>query len=172
MGSSIIFDEPNLLAHAGLIPALSLAKQAKMFDLLRQHLTLTGAGSAYPGEKIAILVAGMLAGADSIDDMDLLRHGGTKKLLLELRAPSTLGAFLRRFSHVHVHVHVHVRQLDAVNSRLLVNLQSATTSAGAPVLPDAGELVSVDIDDTIRQTYGYTKQGAGYGYSKVKGLTR
>ena len=108
LASSIAFDEPNLIAHAGLIPALSLAEQAGMFDLLRQHLTLTGAGSAYPAEKVAVLVAGMLAGADSIDDMDALRHGGMKKLLLEVRAPSTLGTFLRKFTHGHV------RQLDAV----------------------------------------------------------
>ena len=164
LGSSFVFDEPNLIAHAGLIPAMSLAEQAGMFDLLRQHLTLTGPGSAYPGEKVAVLIAGMLAGADSIEDMDVLRHGGTKKIFTELRAPSTLGTFLRTFTHGHV------RQLDAVNSRMLANLQTATVQVGQPLLPGADELVYVDIDDTIRQTYGYAKQGAGYGYSKVKGL--
>jgi len=164
MASSFVFDEANLIAHAGLIPALSLAEQAGMFDLVRQHLTLTGPGCAYPAEKVAVLIAGMLAGADSIDDMDVLRHGGTKKVFTELRAPSTLGTFLRTFTHGHV------RQLDAVNSRMLTNLQSSTTQAGESLLPGADELVYVDIDDTIRQTYGYAKQGAGYGYSKVKGL--
>jgi len=116
LASSIVFNEPNLIAHAGLIPALSLAEQAGLFDLLRQHLTLTGPGSAYPAEKIAALVAGMLAVANSIGDMDLLRHGGTQKIFTELQAPSTLGTFLRKSTHGQV------RQLDAVNSRLLANL--------------------------------------------------
>lgn len=58
MASSVVFDEPNLIAHAGLIPALALAEQAGLFDLARQHLTLTGPGSAYAAEKIAVLVAG------------------------------------------------------------------------------------------------------------------
>ncbi|PRY07350.1 DDE family transposase [Kineococcus rhizosphaerae] len=164
MASAVVFDDPNLIAHAGLIPAMALAEQTGLFDLIRRHLTLTGPGSAYPAEKIAVLVAGMLAGADSIDDMDLLRHGAMGKILTELRAPSTLGTFLRKFTHGHV------RQLDAVNSRLLAGLQNATTTAGSPLLPDAGELLYVDIDDTIRQTYGYAKQGASYGYTKVKGL--
>ena len=75
------------------------------------------------------------------------------------RAPSTLGTFLRAFTFGHV------RQLDAVASRLLVNLAGHT-----PLLPGADELVYVDIDDTVRQTYGYAKQGAGRGYTGVKGL--
>lgn len=164
MISAFAFDEPNLIAHAGLIPTLTLAEQGGLFDLLRQRLTLTGPGTAHSAEKIATLVAGMLAGADSIDDMDVLRHGAMNKLLLQLRAPSTLGTFLRTFTHGHV------RQLDAVNSRFLANLQTGTMQAGTPLLPGADELVYLDIDDTIRQTYGYAKQGAGYGYSKVKGL--
>ncbi|RYY12758.1 MAG: IS1380 family transposase [Alphaproteobacteria bacterium] len=122
-----------------------------------------GLGSSFVFDE-PNLIAGMLAGADSIDDMDVLRHGGTKKIFTELRAPSTLGTFLRIFTHGHV------RQLDAVNSRMLLNLQTATVRAGQALLPEADELVYVDIDDTIRQTYGYAKQGAGYGYSKVKGL--
>ncbi len=164
LASAIVFDDPTLIAHAGLIPALRLAEYAGLNDLVGEHLTLIGPGSAYSPAKVAVLVAGMLAGADCIDDMDVLRHGATKRVFEDLRAPSSLGTFLRIFTHGHV------RQLDAINSRLLTNLQAATTRAGSPVLPDAGELVYVDIDDTIRQTYGYTKQGAGYGYSKVKGL--
>jgi hypothetical protein len=101
----------------------------------------------------------MLAGADSIDDMALLRHGAMSRLFTGVRAPSTLGTFLRAFTFGHV------RQLDAVASRLLVNL-----AGWAPLLPGAAELAYVDVDDTLRQTYGYAKQGAGRGYTGVKGL--
>jgi hypothetical protein len=109
--------------------------------------------------KVSGLVAGMVAGADSIGDLGLLRHGGMRRLFGGVRAPSTLGTFLRGFTFGHV------RQLDAVASRLLVNLSRA-----APLLPGAAELAYVDLDDTVRQTFGYAKQGAGRGYTGVKGL--
>jgi hypothetical protein len=76
-----------------------------------------------------------------------------------VRAPSTLGTFLRTFTFGHV------RQLDAVASRLLINLVGH-----APLLPAAAKIVYVDVDDTVRRTYGYAKQGAGRGYTGVKGL--
>ncbi len=101
----------------------------------------------------------MVAGADSIDDMALLRHGAMSKLFTGMRTPSTLGTFLRSFSFGHV------RQLDAVASRLLINL-----AGQAPLLPGADELAYVDVDDTLRPTYGYAEQGAGRGYTGVKGL--
>ena len=109
--------------------------------------------------KVPALVAGMVAGADSIDDMDLLRHGGMGRLFTGVRAPSTLGTFLRTFTFGHV------RQLDAVASRFLVAL-----AKNAPILPGADQGCYVDIDDTIKATHGYAKQGAGYGYTGVKGL--
>ncbi len=102
----------------------------------------------------------MLAGADSIDDMNLLRHGGMTKLFDRVYAPSTLGSFLREFRFGHV------RQLDAVASRMLVNLGSR-----APLLEHHdSERVLVDLDDTIIEVHGYQKQGAGFGYSGVRGL--
>ncbi|WP_380156286.1 IS1380 family transposase [Kineococcus sp. R86509] len=162
--SSITFDDPNLIAHAGLAPALQLAQTAGLHDLLGQHLTLAGPGSANAAAKATGLVAGMLVGADSIDDMDVLRHGANTKLFDDVRAPSTLGTFLRTFTHGHV------RQLDAVAARFLTGLQTTTAAVGSPLLADADQILYVDVDDTIRQTYGYAKQGAGYGYSKVKGL--
>ncbi len=120
---------------------------------------MTEPGGVNPHLKIPSLVAGMVAGADSIDDMALLRHGAMNRLFTGVRAPSTLGTFLRSFSFGHV------RQLDAVASRLLINL-----AGQAPLLPGANELAYVDIDDTLKQTYGYAKQGAGRGYTGVKGL--
>ena len=91
--------------------------------------------------------------------MDLLRHGGMNRLFTDVRAPSTLGTFLRVFTFGHV------RQLDAVAAQLLTRLTAAT-----PILPGLSTVAFVDIDDTVRQTFGYAKQGAGRGYSGVTGL--
>jgi Transposase DDE domain group 1 len=153
------FDDPNLVSCAGLVPVLQLAERAGLGQLVGEHVWIERPGGVNAAVKIPSLVAGMVAGADSIDDMALLRHGGMGRLFTGVRAPSTLGTFLRTFTFGHV------RQLDAVASRLLINL-----AGQAPLLPGAGELVYVDIDDTVRQTYGYAKQGAGRGYSGVKGL--
>ena len=103
------------------------------------------------GLKVSALVAGMVAGADSIADMAVLRHGGMGRLFTGVRAPSTLGTFLRAFRFGHV------RQLDAVAARFLTGL-----TRHAPLITTAAEVTFVDIDDTVRSTYGYAKQGAGY----------
>ena len=114
-----VFDDPNLVSCAGLAPVLTLADRAGLRDLVAKHLTLRGEGAANADVKVASLVAGMVAGADSINDMDLLRHGGMGRLFDEVRAPSTLGTFLRTFTFGHV------RQLDAVAARVLAMLASA-----------------------------------------------
>lgn len=158
-GFDAVFDDPNLVSCAGLAPVLQLADRAGLHELVRRHLQLTRAGGSNAQLKVPALVAGMVAGADSIDDMDLLRHGGMSRLFAGVRAPSTLGTFLRSFTFGHV------RQLDAVHSRLLINL-----ARQAPLLPGADEVAFVDVDDTLKQTYGYAKQGAGRGYTGVKGL--
>jgi len=154
-----VFDDPNLVSCAGLVPVLRLVGRAGLHDLLAEHLTLTGSGTANAPLKVTSLVAGMVVGADSIDDMDVLRHGAMDRLFTRVRAPSTLGTFLRAFTFGHV------RQLDAVAARLLAGLGAAT-----PLLAGAEQLAYLDIDDTVKRTYGYAKQGAGYGYSGVKGL--
>ena len=154
-----VFDDPNLVSCAGLAPVLQLAERAGLQRLVGEHVRLGERGGVNAHLKVPSLIAGMVAGADSIDDMAVLRHGASKRLFTGVRAPSTLGTFLRSFTFGHV------RQLDAVASRLLVNL-----AAQAPLLPGAGELAYVDVDDTLKQTYGYAKQGAGRGYTGVKGL--
>ena len=154
------FDDPNLVSAAGLVPMLRLARTAGLDQLAQVRLTVPSDKGANAGSKVMALVAGMLAGADSIDDMNLLRHGGMGRLFDRTYAPSTLGSFLREFRFGHV------RQLDAVASRTLVNLASA-----APLLQvRGGERVMVDLDDTIIEVHGYQKQGAGFGYSGVRGL--
>ena len=156
---SVRFDDPNLVSCAGLVPVLALADRCGLTALLDRHVKIAAKGGANAAAKVLAIVAGMVCGADSIDDLDLLRHGGMARLFTGIRAPSTLGSFLRLFCFGHV------RQLDAVAARLLARL-----AAAAPVLPDVDQLVLVDIDDTVRATYGYAKQGAGRGYTGVKGL--
>jgi hypothetical protein len=153
------FDEASLVSAGGLVPVLGLAQRAGLQALAEEHLTVPTDKGAHAGSKVAALVAGMVAGADSIEAMDLLRHGGMARLFTGLYAPSTLGSFLRSFAFGHV------RQLDAVAARLVADLAART-----PLLPDAGQIAYLDVDDTIRATYGYAKQGAGYGYCGVKGL--
>ncbi len=138
---------------------MALADRCGLARLLTERLTIAAKGGANAAAKILTLVAGMVAGADSIEDMDLVRHGGMGRLFTGTRAPSTLGTFLRCFTFGHV------RQFDAVAAGLLARLAAHT-----PVLPAADQLVLVDIDDTVRQTYGYAKQGAGRGYTGIKGL--
>ena len=158
-GFDAVFDDPNLVSCAGLAPVLQLAERAGLHELVARHLQIGKAGGGNAHLKVPALIAGMVAGADSIDDMDLLRHGAMNRLVQGVRAPSTLGTFLRSFTFGHV------RQLDAVASRLLINL-----ARQAPLLPGADEVAFVDVDDTLKQTYGYAKQGAGRGYTGIKGL--
>src|SRR5215218_2602963 len=153
------FDDPNLVSCAGLVPVMALAQRCGLGALLGDRLTVAAAGGANAAAKILALVAGMVCGADSIDDMDLLRHGGMGRLFTDVRAPSTLGTFLRLFTFGHV------RQLDAVAARLLGRLARAT-----PILAGADQVAFLDLDDTVRQTYGYAKQGTGRGYTGVNGL--
>ncbi len=164
--TSAVFDDPNLVSSAGLVPVLTLARSAGLHELAQQHLSVPTDKGANAGLKVTSLVAGMVAGADSIDDMALLRHGGMGRVFASAYAPSTLGSFLRSFTFGHV------RQLDAVASRFLTRL-----GARAPLMATSNdtsngvdERVMVDIDDTIIEVHGYAKQGSGYGYSGVRGL--
>src|SRR5680860_1748003 len=154
---SATFDDPNLVSCGGLVPTMALAQRAGLAELVSSTLTLKATGGVNAHLKVPALVAGMIAGADSIDDMDVLRHGGMGRLFGGIRAPSTLGTFLRTFTFGHV------RQLDAVASRFLANLAAHT-----PLLPDADRVCFVDIDDTVKATHGHAKQGVGYGYSGVE----
>ena len=95
--TSAQFDDPNLVSCAGLVPVMRLAQDCDLAGLVAEHLKMTAAVGANAHLKIPGIVAGMLAGADSIDDLDVLRHGGMGELFGGVRAPSTLGSFLRGF---------------------------------------------------------------------------
>src|SRR3954467_13719018 len=114
--TSAVFDDPNLVSSAGLVPVVMLARSAGLQELAQTHLTVPTHKGANAGLKVTSLVAGMVAGADSIDDMALLRHGGMGRVFTNAYAPSTLGSFLRSFTFGHV------RQLDAVAARFLLAL--------------------------------------------------
>ena len=157
---SALFDDPNLVSRAGLIPVMSLAERAGLGGLVRRHVHLAAKTGAFAEVKVGCLVAGMAAGADSIDDMDVLRHGAMPGLFDGARAPSTLGSFLRSFSYGNV------RQLQKVNRELLAGL-----ARRARLLPGADQLAFVDIDSTQRRVYGHKKQGAAFGHTKIQGKT-
>jgi hypothetical protein len=160
---STVFDDPNLVGSAGLVPVMGLAEQAGLRRLADDQLTVPTDKGANAGSKVSSLVAGMVAGADSIDDMALLRHGGMGRLFTGIYAPSTLGSFLRAFTFGHV------RQLDAVASRLLLALARRTRLITSAAGEEAG-FAFVDVDDTVVEVHGHAKQGAGFGYNKVRGL--
>ncbi len=169
--TAAVFDDANLVSAGGLVPVLALAESAGLRDLADGHLTVPTDKGANAGLKVVSLVGGMVAGADSIDDMALLRHGGMGRIFTRAYAPSTLGSFLRAFTFGHV------RQLDAVASRFLIAVAGLTRLLGARTDPaalntDAGKAsyALLDVDDTIIEVHGHAKQGAGFGYSGVRGL--
>jgi Transposase DDE domain group 1 len=163
-GDSAVFDDDNLVSHAGLVPLMALAEQSGLSRLLDEHVRFTServkSGAANPTPKLASIIAGMAAGADSIDDLDVVRAGGMKKLFSGVYACATLGIFLREFTHGHV------RQLAAVLRRLLIALAGRT-----PVLAGICDRAYIDIDSLLRPVYGKAKQGASFGHTKIAGKT-
>ncbi len=145
----ITFDDHRLVANAGLILPATLARHLGLSQLVQKHLDLGRApGRANTGDKVMTLVASALAGGDCIDDADVLRTGGTADAIGGVvKAPSTLGTFLRSFRWGHV------RQLDRVSRELLARAWAA--GAG----PGDGPL-TIDLDSTICETYGLAKEGA------------
>ena len=155
----IVFDDHRLVANAGLLLPATLAGHLGLRELVDHHLDLGGApGRANTGDKLMTLVASAMAGGDCIDDADVLRTGGTACTLGgTVKAPSTLGTFLRSFRWGHV------RQLDRVSRELLARAWAA--GAG----PGDGPL-TIDLDSTICETYGLAKEGARHhGYTGKRG---
>jgi Transposase DDE domain group 1 len=153
------FNDERLISDAGLLIAATLADRLGLEELVNESVWLgyRVVGAVLPGRKVMTLVHGMLAGADSIDDMNVLRAGSTQSILgHRVMAPSTLGTFLRSFTFGHV------RQLD----RVLDVALARAWEAGAG--PGDGPLV-MDLDSFVGEVHGYQKQGAGYGYTRVYG---
>src|SRR5665647_876458 len=115
---SASFDDSNLVSSAGLVPAMKLAEKAGLRRLADKWLSVPTDKGANAGLKIASLVAGMVAGADSIDDMAVLRHGGMGRVFTGVYAPSTLGSFLRSFTFGH-YADVGITGMSASSTRFL-----------------------------------------------------
>lgn len=152
------FDDPNLVANAGLLVFASMSQRLGLEVLIDSMVRLVGrVGGARPGRKVLTLVHAMIAGATHIDHVDVLRAGSTESVLgHRVMAPSTNGTFLRSFSFGHV------RQLEAVIGRALE--RAWALDAGPGEVP-----LVIDIDSTICEVAGKAKSGAGYGYTKVLG---
>jgi hypothetical protein len=152
------FDDPNLVSHAGLVPVMALADRAGLADLAADHVRPGGDCGVKAHLKVPCLVAGMAAGADSIDDMDLLRHGAMSTLFGGIRAPSALG------SHLRCYTWGNVSQLEKAGREFLIAL-----AREAPLLPGAGTLAFTGIDSMQKRVYGHHKQGARFGHTKIGG---
>jgi hypothetical protein len=154
----VIFDEPNLVANAGLLLVATVSVRLGLERLINVTVDLSGRiGGALPGRKVLTLVHAMVAGGSHIDHADMLRAGATGSVLgHRVMAPSTLGTFLRAFTFGHI------RQLDKVLAEAL--RRAWALGAG----PGSDPLV-IDLDSTICEVCGKAKHGAGYGYTKRLG---
>ena len=155
----VAFDDHRLVANAGLLLPLTLARRLGLSELVDSHIDLGDApGRANAGDKMLTLVASALAGGDCIDDADALRCGGTERVLgCTVKAPSTLGTFLRSFRWGHV------RQLDRVSRELLARAWDSGAGPGE-------EPLTIDLDSTVCETYGLNKEGARrHNYSGQRG---
>jgi hypothetical protein len=157
-----LFDDQNLVSFAGLVPVMALAERAGLSELIAERVAITTtsvkSAGVNPAGKLTSIIAGMAAGADSIDDLDVIRSGGMSRLFGGVYACSTLGLFLREFTHGHT------RQLASVARAHLVNLVERTE-----LLPGIDEQAYIDIDSLLRPVYGHAKQGASFGHTKIAG---
>ncbi len=157
-----MFDDDNLVSSAGLVPVMTLAEQTGLWPLLADKVRISAprikSGSANPAPKLVTLIAAMCAGADCIDDIDVVRSGGMKTFFDGVYAPSTVGTLLREFTFGHA------RQLESVLREHLVAL-----CGRVDLLPGADQQVFIDIDSLLRPVYGHAKQGASYGHTKIAG---
>jgi len=154
----VTFDEPNLVANAGLILVATLVRRLGLERLINETVDLSGrVGGSRPGRKVLTLVHALAAGGSHIDHADMLRAGATGSVLgHRVMAPSTLGTFLRSFTFGHI------RQLDRVLGETLRRAWGFGAGPGS-------DQVVIDVDSTICEVCGKAKHGAGYGYSKVFG---
>ena len=155
-----LFDDERLVSCAGLVPVMALAEQAGLSELIAGRVkvasTRVASAGVNPAGKLTSIIAGMAAGADSIDDLDMIRSGGMKRLFAQVYAPATLGQFLREFTHGHT------SQLASVARAHLVGLAERTD-----LLPGIEQQTYVDIDSLLRPVYGHAKQGASFGHTKI-----
>jgi hypothetical protein len=155
---SVTFDEDRLVPNGGLHVAALLAQKLGVAELVDEHVTLTGEGAGNSGAKALTVIGSALVGGDCIDDVNVLRAGATGELFDQVKAPSTVGTWLRLF------IWAAVRQLDRVTRELLGRAWAAGLG------PDLDADLTIDIDSTVVETYGLKKQGgAKFSYLGVRG---
>jgi hypothetical protein len=154
---AVSFDDDTLLPNGGLAVAALLAQQLGVADLVDEHVEIEGEAGANGSAKAATVIGSALAGGDCIDDTDVLRAGATPRLFDDVRAPSTVGIWLRSFRWAAV------RQLDRVTRELLARAWAAGLG------PELDADLTIDIDSTVCETYGLAKQGGGFAYTGVRG---
>ena len=157
-----LFDDENLVSDAGLVPVMALAEQAGLCELVAERVELgetrVASAGVNPAGKLGSIIAGMAAGADSIDDLQVIRSGGMTRLFEQVYAPATLGQFLREFTHGHC------LQVASVARAHLVALAQRTD-----LLAGIETQAFIDIDSLLRPVYGHAKQGASFGHTKIAG---
>ncbi len=157
-----IFDDENLVSCAGLVPVMALAERAGLSELIMAKVAIKAtrvkSAAVNPAGKLTSIVAGMAAGADCIDDLDVIRSGGMSRLFAGVYACSTLGQLLREFTHGHA------LQLASVARAHLVSLVEHSN-----LLAGIADRAFIDIDALLRPVYGHQKQGASYGHTKIAG---
>lgn len=157
-----LFDDERLVSCAGLVPVMALAEQTGLSVLVGERVRFfnprVASAGVNPAGKVSSIIAGMAASADSIDDLQVIRSGGMKRLFTEVYAPATLGQFLREFTHGHN------SQLASAARAHLVNLVNRTD-----LLAGIESQAYVDIDSLLRPVYGHAKQGASFGHTKISG---
>ncbi len=143
---SALFDDDNIVSYGGLIPVMTLAQLTGLSDLLTEKITITTSkvksGAANPAPKLTTLIAGMCAGADNIDDVDVLRSGDMTTLFDRVYAPSTIGALLREFTFGHA------RQLES-----MLRAHLAALANRVELLPGRARQIYLDIDSLLRPVY-------------------
>ena len=156
--TTAVFDDERMVGCAGLVPVMRLADRCGLTGLVTDRLHVGDKLGVNAPAKIVSIVGGMVAGSDNIDDLDVLRHGAMGRVFTGVRAPSTLGSFLRCLKWGHV------RQLETVHAALLAELAAHT-----PLLPGAETVAFLDIDSTQKRVFGRAKQGAAFGHTKIQG---
>jgi hypothetical protein len=160
--ATAVFDDRHLVSCAGLAPVMGLAERTGLSMLINDKVRLrtsrVASAGVNPAGKLTSIIAGMVAGADCIDDLDVIRSGGMRRLFTQVYAPATLGQFLREFSHGHC------LQLASVLRAHLVGLVQRSD-----LLPGLADRAFIDIDSLLRPVFGQAKQGASYGHTKIAG---
>jgi hypothetical protein len=152
------FDDPNLVSLAGLVPVMALAERAGLPDLVAGHVRPGGDCGVNAHLKVPCLWPGWPPARTR--SMTWTRCGTARRgiLFAGIRAPSTLGSHLRSYAWGNV------QQPEKAGREFLARLVRE-----APLLPGADVLAFVDVDSMQKRVYGYRKQGARFGYTKIAG---